>query len=153
MRRGFCTLVLFIVENDSVCYVETACQNKVQGFLRIKFKLPTMAEFYYFPLKLVARSREAAVVSQEVSVAPMLNGEDVSGLTPEQTLCALSSILKAYCTATDQPNLISAGDFIRLSLSAMAHLKLCGCSNVVYSLVKCLGTMRNDGSDSLLPAK
>ena len=110
-----------------------------------------MAESHYFPLKLVAR--EAAVVSQEVSVAPMLHGEDVSGLTPEQALCALSSILKAYCTATDQPNLIPADDFIRLSLSAMAHLKSCGRSNVVYSLVKCLGTMRNDGSDSLLPAK
>ena len=86
-------------------------------------------------------------------MAPTLQGEELSELTPEQVLHMLSSIVKVYCTATGQPKLIPADDFIMLSLTAVEHLKSCGHSNVVYSLVKCLGTMRSDGSDSLLPAK
>ena len=44
-------------------------------------------------------------------------------------------------------------DFIQLAVSGMSHLKRCGRSNVIYSLVKTVGTMRPDHSDSLLPAK
>ena len=131
--------------------VENACRNKVQGLLRKRFTSPKSAESYYFPLKLVAS--EATAVGQEVSVAPTLQGENLSELTPEQALHMLSSVLKVYCTATGQSKLIPADDFIPLSLTAMEHLKSCGRSNVVYGLVKCLGTMRSDGSDSLLPAK
>lgn len=40
-----------------------------------------------------------------------------------------------------------------LAVSAMEHLESCGRSNVVYNLAKVLGRMRNDKSDSLLPAK
>ena len=43
-------------------------------------------------------------------------------------------------------------DFIQLAVSGMSHLKRCGRSNVIYSLVKTVGTMRPDHSDSLLPA-
>jgi hypothetical protein len=128
---------------------ETACRNKVQGLLRKKFQSPTAAESHYFPQKLVAS--EATAAGQEVLVTPVLHGEDVSELTPEQALRVLSSTLKSYCVATGQPYLVPADDFMQLSLSAMAHLKSCGRS--VYGLVKCLGTMRSDGSDSLLPAK
>ena len=100
-------------------------------------------------MKLVAS--EATPADQGVSVALMLQGQDVLGLTPEQALHVMCKVLKVYCTATGQP--IPADDFIKLSLSAMTHLQSCGRSNVVYGLVKCLGTMRSDGSDSLLPAK
>ena len=148
--------VCCIWRSRMLCYyfshnVETACRNKVQGLLRKRFQSPTAAESHYFPLKLVAS--EAAAVGREVLIAPVLHGEDVSGLTPEQTLLILSNILKTYSITTGQPNLVPADDFIQLSLSAMAHLKSCGRSNVIYGLVKCLGTMRSDGSDSLLPAK
>ena len=44
-------------------------------------------------------------------------------------------------------------DFLQLVFSAMQHLKKNGRSNLVYQLCKCVGTMRSDGSDSLLPVK
>lgn len=44
-------------------------------------------------------------------------------------------------------------DFIQLSIAAMEHLKDCKRSNVVYSLVKAIGTMRPGNADSLMPAK
>ena len=44
-------------------------------------------------------------------------------------------------------------DFLQLCLHAMAHLKQCDRTNVIYLLAKALGTMRSDQSDSLLPAK
>lgn len=44
-------------------------------------------------------------------------------------------------------------DFLSLTLRAMSHLKQSGRSNVVYSLVKGLGQMRADGSDSKLPTR
>lgn len=44
-------------------------------------------------------------------------------------------------------------DFLALSISAASHLKTSGHPNVVYGLVKALGRMRPDGSDSRLPVK
>ena len=44
-------------------------------------------------------------------------------------------------------------DFLELAAAAMQHLKSCGRANVVYNLAKAIGTMREDLSDSLLPAK
>ena len=44
-------------------------------------------------------------------------------------------------------------DFLELVVRAMLHLQHNACSNVFYLLVKALGTMRPDQSDSLLPVK
>lgn len=44
-------------------------------------------------------------------------------------------------------------DFLHLSMNAMQNLRAAGRSNTLYLLVKGLGTMRRDGSDSLLPVK
>ncbi len=43
--------------------------------------------------------------------------------------------------------------FISLSLYAMKHLTSCGRSNVDYGLSKGLGSMQQDGKDSVFPAK
>ena len=106
------------------CYfshnVETACRNKVQGLLRKRFQSPTAAESHYFPLKLVAS--EAAAVGREVLIAPVLHGEDVSGLTPEQTLLILSNILKTYSITSGQPNLVPADDFTYSCLYQQWHI-------------------------------
>ena len=45
------------------------------------------------------------------------------------------------------------GDFLELAVAAMQHLKSCGRANVLYNFAKAIGTMREDKSDSLLPAK
>ena len=42
--------------------------------------------------------------------------------------------------------------FLELAAAAMQHLKSCGRANVLYNLAKAIGTMRDDLSDSLLPA-
>lgn len=44
-------------------------------------------------------------------------------------------------------------DFISLSVIAIQHLKACERSNVVYGVAKGIGTMRQDNSDSLIPAR
>ena len=45
-------------------------------------------------------------------------------------------------------------DFLELAAAVMQHLKSCGRANVVYyNLATAIGTMREDLSDSLLPAK
>ena len=44
-------------------------------------------------------------------------------------------------------------DFLGLVASAVQHTCRCGRSNIIYNLTKALGTMRGDGSDSLLPAR
>ena len=47
----------------------------------------------------------------------------------------------------------SVSNFIQFVVNGMNHLKQCSRSNVIYLLAKSLGTIRPDGSDSLLPAK
>ena len=44
------------------------------------------------------------------------------------------------------------GDFLNVIVEGVRHPKRSGRSNVIYLLAKALGTMRSDGSDSLLPA-
>ncbi len=119
--------------------------------LRKKFTSPLAAESHYFPHKLVAS--EAASAGKKVVISSELHKGELSGLTPDQALLCLSNMLNDYCVLIGHPQLLPAADFIQLSISAMKHIRSCGRSNIVYDFVKCLGTMRSDGSDSLLPAK
>ncbi len=117
------------------------------NLLRKKFTSPLAAESHYFAHKFVVS--EAASAGKEVVIESELRGGELSGLTPDQVLLYM---LNDYCVLIGHPQLFPA-DFIQLSISAMTHVRLCGRSNIVYDLVKCLGTMRSDGNDSLLPAK
>ena len=62
----------------------------------------------------------------------------------------LLNIVSAKCSTAVPVSI--PDDFLALTLRAMAHLKQTGRSNVVYGLVKGLGLMRADGSDSRFPA-
>ena len=131
--------------------VGNACRNKVLNTLKKKFASPEAAESHYFPLKLVASEPQPAGV--EVSVTPSLQSCPThnEGIEPSQKLLALSDHFKSFCnlhSSIDPPD-----DFLSLAVSAMEHLRSCERSNVVYKLVKVLGTMRDDQSDSLLPAR
>ena len=42
-------------------------------------------------------------------------------------------------------------DFLELVVRGMKHLHDTSWTNVIYTMAKALGTMRSDGSDSLLP--
>ena len=72
-------------------------------------------------------------------------------MTPIQQLKHISDMFKSYVTSN--PSLTVPDDILVLAVAAMEHLKSCGRTSVVYNLVKVIGTMREDQSDSLLPVK
>jgi len=73
-------------------------------------------------------------------------------LSAEKQCMVLSGVFDMFLKRSAGLSHVPDG-FIQLAISGMNHLKECGRSNVIYSLVKSLGTMRPDQSDSLLPAK
>ena len=131
-------------------FVGNACRNKVLNMLRKKFASPEAAESHYFPLKLTASEPQAAGV--EISVTPSLQSCPTHiEIRPSQQLLAISEHFKSFCNS--HSSVVPPDDFLSLAVSAMEHLHSCERSNVVYKLVKVLGTMRDDQSDSLLPTK
>ena len=87
----------------------------------------------------------------QVLISPRLLEQEVSELTECQKLHLMSDLFRSYCQT--RLCVVPDDDFMLLSVLAMIHLKSCKRSNVLYKFAKCLGTMRGDGSDSLLPAK
>ena len=65
----------------------------------------------------------------------------------------ISCIGEMFTKAAETLGVDVPPDFLSLSLNAMRHLANSGRSNIVYGICKGLGTMREDGSDSVLPAK
>ncbi len=65
----------------------------------------------------------------------------------------ITEISKVFSEFAKADNITVSCNFIELSLEAMKYLKLCGRSNVLDSLARGLGTKRQDGEDSLFPAK
>ena len=107
----------------------------------MKFKSPEKADLHYFPKNLVASNPTALAVA---TITPSLLN------SPEnQELKVISDLYKSYCSSCS--SVIPPDDFLKLALSAMEHLQSCSHSNVIYNLA--LETMRDDQTDSLLPAK
>ena len=75
-------------------------------------------------------------------------------MLPEaERLCSVTHLLQVVAARSlFEAAVVIPDDFLDLSLRAMAHLKRVGRSNVVYGLVRGLGEMRADQSDSRLPA-
>lgn len=69
----------------------------------------------------------------------------------EEQVSAINQVLQIVA-ARSFPVVAVPDDFLRLCLKAMERLKEVGRFNVVYGLVRGLGTMREDNSDSRLPA-
>jgi len=76
----------------------------------------------------------------------------IKRLPSDQQCTVLSNLVDKYLKLSSTLKNVPK-DFLQLSVSGMCHLAECGRSNVIYLLVKSLGTMRPDKSDSLLPAK
>ena len=93
---------------------------------------------------------EPAPVEINVSAASVTTA-NVPELPPHEQLEFISGLYKSYCTSYS--NVTPPDDFLKFASLAMSHLQSIGRSNVVYNLVRVLGTMREDGSDSLLPVK
>ena len=70
--------------------------------------------------------------------------KSLAALQPAEKLAVLTQLFRKVCEYPVET------DFLQLAFSAMQHLRKNGRSNL---LCKCVGTMRSDGSDSLLPVK
>lgn len=63
----------------------------------------------------------------------------------------LSKLFSSICKTAGVIEIPS--DFLELAVDGMKHLQESNCTNVTYHLARALSTVRNDGSDSLFPAK
>ena len=73
-------------------------------------------------------------------------------LSCEQQCAVLSALFGTVVMRNSDAGSVPS-HFLQLCLHGMAHLKQCSRSNIIYLLAKAVGTMRQDQSDSLLPAK
>ena len=71
-------------------------------------------------------------------------------LVPEQ-LHILSVLFSSY--AHEHHNVSIPETFLELTMNGSRHHRKCSRSNVICGLARGVGCMRNDGSDSRLPAK
>lgn len=112
------------------------------------------------PPRLVA----SPMVMDTAAPQPTPMGMDTAGPQPTTIIEGMEYCRQGMCglSSDDKLMVLSAlfadvgsfpSDFLYLAVQAMDHLKASGRSNVLYSLAKALGTMRPDGSDSLMPAK
>ena len=106
------------------------------------------------PVQHASAPPEATVDSESSSGDTVLSvcHQALGTLHPHQQLEILSMLFSRilsleYATPTVPP------DFLQLVASGMQHLHGAGRSNTIYLLAKALGTIRSDGSDSLMPVK
>ena len=65
----------------------------------------------------------------------------------------ITFISERFSEAADKIGVNVPSDFLKLALDAMRHLAGSGRSNVIYGLAKGMGTLREDGRDSVFPVK
>ena len=128
--------------------------------LSAKFKSPSDASRHYYEAqeKLDTDNecsstsemqilRPTVVPAGDLSMVLEVCRQTLDSLQPSQQL----SILSQLFSLISQMSVPS--DFLELTNHGMHHLKEHGRSNLIYQLARCVGTMRADGSDSLLPVK
>ena len=71
-------------------------------------------------------------------------------LDASEQVAVLSELYSAYLRQHYNTQAVPS-DFLELVARGMQHLHEKGRTNVIYSIAKAVGTMRSDGSDSLLP--
>ena len=75
----------------------------------------------------------------------------LSKLAFDDQLSFLSKMYSAVCKSAGFVEIPI--DFLKLAADGMKHLRDCDRTNVIYHFARVVGTMRNDKSDSLLPAR
>lgn len=148
----------------SVILVGTSCRTKATKVLAKRFRTPADAEKHY--LELSAPQPQVQLPDTSSCVPPpapppeqMTTAEITSychqalvPLQPEAHLEILSELFLIYLRENSEVRSVPR-DFLELVVQGMRHLGEAGRSNIIYSLAKAVGTMRPDGSDSLLPTK
>ena len=148
----------------SLVLVGTSCRTKATKALAKRFRTPADAEKHY--LALIAPQPPVQLPDMSSGVPPpapppkqMTTAEITSychqALVPLQAeahLEILSELFSIYLRENSEIRSVPR-DFLELVVQGMRHLGEAGRSNIIYSLAKAVGTMRPDGSDSLLPTK
>ena len=119
--------------------------------LRERFETPKHAERHYFPVLVAGDHNSVSSPPDPETVTPSQVMELFQRLSEEAQLEVLNKLYSS--TALASGSVVVPDGFLKLSIKAMSHLKRCGRTNIVYNLVRRLGEMRADKSDSLLPAK
>ena len=159
------------VKNYYYCYAAGACRLRVLSKYRKQFRTPQAAEHFYFGCKTAPDDSQANETSGECHTHSGVSDCDISSSQPMEstkTTCIddlmdavwqqegskqLKIISNLFCSYALSQGVTVPSDFLKLFLDASLHLRRCNRINVVYGLAKAVGTLREDGKDSLLPAK
>ena len=128
-------------------FTGNACQYKVVGYLKKQFQTPRDAEDNYSDERRADNNAEVEPSIIESSTMEY-NFSQFSAIIQLDLLFRLFS---SY--AFSELKLFVPDDFVALAAKAMVQLRDNNCSNVLYSMAKTIGTIREDGSDSRFPVK
>ena len=134
--------------------VGKACRTKVTVFLAKKFRTPKDADSHYNPSATVASTYAGAMDQGQTSdsLTPLQKCMDIlSLLDHDQQVTLISELFSSIANTHGSPLNIPT-DFLKLVIDATRHLRSCNRLNVLYLMARGLGTMREDNSDSLIPA-
>lgn len=140
-------------------FIAEACRKKVINYLSSKFTTPSDANVAYFPagstnpwcIQSSMMSHHDVEVPQTVEEAVSSIQHLLSRFDSTIQLQIISSIYQTY--ALNSMEVLIPMDYIQLSIAAMNNLKHAGRSNVLYKFSKAVVTLRDDGTDTLLPVK
>ena len=118
------------------------------GWLKKKFDHPKDAEIYYSRSDMPTHHHDTGV---QTDLCLIDQNADIDQLPSSMTLEVMSTLFSCRCER--ELGLLVPVDFLTLAASAMLRLSRCGRSNVLYSLAKGIGTMRDDESDSYFPVQ
>ena len=147
-----------------------ACRLKVTTILAKRFTSPVAAEAYYHGLESpsthISESNcsekwQSSCSVQYPSIPPLLAAEQqhsiancqlvFQSLESSQQLEFLSKAFTTFLEQNSSINTIPPTDFLQLVVQGMEQLCIAGRTNVIYSLAKGLGTIREGSTESLLP--
>lgn len=144
--------------------VGSVCRFKVIGWLKKKFESPREAELHYGisgnQHRSVTVQTDPSLLHHTEDVAPSTCVTVSSGVQtdfPQQQLisdCSMEYLSTIFAQVCEKKLGVKVPeDFLVLASSAIHRLSEKGRSNILYSLAKGIGTMREDGLDSRFPTQ
>lgn len=145
-------------------YVAGACQLQVVSKYSKQFRTPKAAEQFFFGPKEtlivddssvpegVPKDTRPSGSSRWVGSASTI-GDLKDAVLQLKGFKQLEVILDLFRSYALSQGVTVQRDFLKLFLDASLHLRKCNRTNVVYGMAKAVGTLRQNGNDSLLPAK
>ena len=155
---GYCRVITSLLLN----YTGNACRAKVMGSLRKKFSSPKEADTLQLELPVIdSQSKDSpniftdsTEVQTEFPCVHHASCETKLSLpvsdNGDEDIAVLS---KLFSEELKKRGVILPDDFLPYCVKAMQQLSKNNRSNVVYNLVKGIGVIRSDNSDSCFPCK